>query len=197
MCPFSLALFPYYCIFRPGNLFGYRGERWRRIDGSGREEEVIHFLFACLQRRHTVSFHWQRSVTSTSPQWAVLHPCGLIHFHNGLNNCFCLSPLLIEGFQMKCGHLLQKYLPSVTNINRQNKQISAGCFIDIHITQTQTHTKSSPVQTNTRQISQRGWLKTLIASKNSSIVAWEHMENKRLVLPQYSTCKAEKKLMTH
>lgn len=123
--------------------------------------------------------------------------CGLIHFDNGLNNCFCLSPLLIEGFQMKCGHLLQKYLPSVTNINRQNKQISAGCFIDIHITQTQTHTKSSPVQTNTRQISQRGWLKMLIASKNSSIVAWEHMENKRLVLPQYSTCKAEKKLMTH
>lgn len=45
---------------------------------------------------------------------------------------------------MKCGHLLQKYLPSVTNISRQNKQISAGCFMDIHITQTQTHTKIQP-----------------------------------------------------
>lgn len=107
------------------------------------------------------------AVSCLTPMWTNAD----IHFHNGLNNCFCLSPLLIEGFQMKCGHLLQKYLPSVTNINRQNKQISAGCFIDIHITQTQTHTKSSPVQTNTRQISQRGWLKMLIASKNSSIVA--------------------------
>lgn len=105
------------------------------------------------------------AVSCLTPMWTNAD----IHFHNGLNNCFCLSPLLIEGFQMKCGHLLQKYLPSVTNINRQNKQISAGCFIDIHITQ--THTKSSPVQTNTRQISQRGWLKMLIASKNSSIVA--------------------------
>lgn len=105
------------------------------------------------------------AVSCLTPMWTNAD----IHFHNGLNNCFCLSPLLVEGFQMKCGHLLQKYLPSVTNINRQNKQISAGCFIDIHITQ--THTKSSPVQTNTRQISQRGWLKMLIASKNSSIVA--------------------------
>lgn len=105
------------------------------------------------------------AVSCLTPMWTNAD----IHFDNGLNNCFCLSPLLIEGFQMKCGHLLQKYLPSVTNINRQNKQISAGCFIDIHITQ--THTKSSPVQTNTRQISQRGWLKMLIASKNSSIVA--------------------------
>lgn len=64
------------------------------------------------------------AVSCLTPMWTNAD----IHFHNGLNNCFCLSPLLIEGFQMKCGHLLQKYLPSVTNINRQNKQIKQAAL---------------------------------------------------------------------